>query len=502
MIDPNQPQANPGKDCTGKTLRVLIDAYAGYYPVVLQALTINNPAYCIEIVPAWWTADGGNYSNDWDEATRAQMLKNGEIDVYFLTNGPLSLYGRDVAIPIAVTGQSAGADKIVSRLIDSNGNPITLFNDLTTSITFSEGGVSHFMTLNALMAIGRRPSDLMVKGSGDPVAAFNRGEFDATAYFDPYIRAAIRSDYSQVLISTNTWRIVTDNMVASPKTVAEKPVALAAFLADWYKSTGGFTVDKMDSTAATLLGFTYNGESGAYWLGIDPANPGQTLTDLVNKVAYARYTQSLSAFEVLPSGGSYFTKMIGDSRTVWAWGNIGPADAFNPADWYNPTFLQSIGYDQAVNIQGQFFKDFLGERVTQAPMLDQDTLLNIPAFMELPYKQIRFVSGQTARERGEDQKIKDMVMLMVSLINNSPDTYIVITGGSAWPSGDSLQGIKDFAISRAFAIRDLLVLFDIPRDRIIVNPEPFVPSAPQSAESERQLYRIVTIDVRTTSSER
>jgi len=486
-----------GKDCTGKTLRVLIDAYAGYYPVIYQAMTIDNPNYCIEIVPAWF----GDL-NTWSEAERAAMLKNGDIDVYFLTNGPLSLYGKDVAIPIAITGQSTGADQIVARKVDSTGKPINLFNDLTTSITYSEGGVSQFMVLNMLRTIGRNPAELNLQGSGDPVAAFNAGEFDAVGYFDPYIRSAIRSDYSQVLVSTSWWRIVTDNMVASPKAVAEKPQALTAFLADWYKSTGAFTVDKMDATAAVMMKWTYNGESGTSWLGLDEANPGASLADLVNKVAFARYSQSMSAYELLPSGSNYFIDMVKNSRLVWAWGNINPTDNFDPAGWYNINFLQSIGTDQSINVQGQFHNEYLGQLVTKAPALDKNTLLSMPAIMELPYKQVKFVAGQTNLVSGEDAKIREMVQPMITLINNSPDTFIVVTGGSAWPTGDSLKGIKDFAVLRAQTLRDLLVSFGIPRDRIIVNPNPIVPQAEQSNENDRVQFRIVVIDVRTASANR
>ncbi len=495
----NQPSAavpvdpgKPGKDCTGKNLRVLIDAYAGYYPVIYQALTIDNPAYCIELVPAWATI-GDNDINTWSEAERAALLKNGDIDVYFLTNGAAGLYQQNDAIPVAVTSQSAKADAIVGRKVGLAGQPIEMFNDIQ-SITFSPGGSGHFMALAMMKTIFDTPESIYMVPSDSPVPCFNDGCADAVSFYDPTIRGALNND-TRELITTQSWRVITDIMLVSPKANEQKKQAITAFLGDWYLSTAAFLPENLPATTKVLQSWTYQGQSMVGWLGID-SDPEADLKALVEKIAYAKYINSYSATEEI-SGRNYFDKMILYTREVWGWGGQTTPN-FDPRNWYNNEYLKVLANNQAVNIRGEFSQTFLDTLVTAAPAGDPAFLATLPVIAELPYREIKFVPGKTMLVAGEDEKVTALVLRMIPLINNSPDSFIVIQGGSAWPNGDSLEGIKDFADKRARTIRDLLVLAGVPLNRIII-AEPLVPNAPQSLESERAPYRVVIVDVRSTS---
>lgn len=492
---PDQPgvvQPGTGKDCTGKTLRVLIDAYAGYYPVIYQALTIDNPAYCIEIVPAWASVNGEDL-NKWPESERAEMLKNGEIDLYFLTNGAAALYPQDYAVPIAITSQSARADAIVGRKVGLAGQQILKFNEVQ-SITYSPGGSGHFMALAMMKTIYTTPNSITMVPSDSPVGCFNESCADAVSFYDPSIRAAL-NDGTQELITTGSWRIISDIILASPKADAEKKPAITAFLTDWYISTNAFLPENLSATTDVLASWTYQGQNMSSWLGIanDPVND---LKSLVEKIAFAKFINSYSAQEAI-SDLNYFDKMIVYTREVWGWGGQSTPN-FNSRNWYNNEYLQALSNNQAVNVRGTFYQTFLDTLVTAAPAGDPAFLATLPVIAELPYREIKFVPGSTALIVGEADKVTALIQPMLTLINNSPDSFVVIQGGSAWPSGDSLKGISDFANLRARVIRDLLQMAGVPLNRIII-VDPLVPMAPQTIESERVPYRVVIVDIRSTS---
>ncbi|MBP9820419.1 hypothetical protein KBC79_06835, partial [Candidatus Woesebacteria bacterium] len=481
-------------------LTVAFDSYPGFYPLVYRIMALNaSEAYCINLMPKW---SGPNYDqNGYSEAEMEDLVRSGQVDVYFASNGALALYDAGSGRVIWTTDQSAGADAIVAwNDIAADGVPS--FNDaLGQTVLVSKASADHYYMLKAFQAAGFQPGDVYIEFSDQPVADFLSNKGKIVAYWDPPIRDAMVAG-TKVLTSTNDWRTISDYIVVSLNAYDNKEDALVYFLADYNAATEAFTVDNLEDTANVLVNFEFAGNPMADWLWMDVSDSYGSLETLMSGVAIATFNDNFTMFENI-DGWSLVKDQLDKTHGTWVYGEIYDNTNNTEGTVYNSDLFISNKFVELLagsikSVRGEFSKDFVTDVNENLPKVDKDSLFVLPELLTLQYKNIKFVEGQSKQlVDGEETKLLALVQPIANLMAESPDSVIVLQGGHGLYSPD--QSVMDsqakFAYRRAQYIRELLSeKLNIPINRIIIDPHAIAPTGPISEEKEVE-YKVVLIKV-------
>lgn len=516
-VAPQQPEkqtsANPPTDpqavgddtypvlvCDGSKpqLNVAMDQYAGFYPVVLRI--IDMPAsdqYCINFIPKWF-----GDKNNFEEYQVEQMLRAGDIDIYFASNGALALYDANSGLAIWTTDQSRGADVINARNnISSTQKPT--FNDvLGRTILTSKGSADHFFVLKMLQTTGFTPDLVNLEFPGSPVDEFVAGKGDLVSYWDPAIRRTYLPN-TTILVTTKYWPTISDYVVISHKADSEKSKAVQYFLSDIISATEGFTKANIAETANKLANFKFEGQNMADWLMIDKDDPYNSLNSLLEGVAIATLNDNVTMFETDPTGSNLVIDQQIKAHNTWLFGQV--YDNGNKGSLFNPNILVSDKYVKimlesgAKQVSGSFNNKYDTDVSKTPPPVDSNTLIKLPELLTLPYQNIKFVENYSnLLVEGEEQHLLDLVQPIANLMAESDDSTIVIRGGSGNFTTDPTEKLATtrFAFKRSQFIKSLLSdQLGIPIQRIILDPNVLLPDHAIKDQAELEKYMVVIIKV-------
>ncbi len=510
--DPGQP-AQPGQSVVGypvlcqpgsnlTPLTVYIDDYAGFYPLVYRIMAMPaSDKYCINFMPKW---SGPNFDqNGYSESEMEGKLRSGEADIYFASNGALSLWDANSGVVAWSTDQSAGADSIVARdSVSATGYPN--FNDaLGRTVLTSKGSADHYFLLKAFQAVGFLPGDVNIQFTDTPVPDFVSGQGEFVTYWDPIIRDAVVPG-NTVIITTKDWRTISDYVVVSRQADADKQDAVAYFLADYNVATSAFTTDRIQETANLLITFQFNGQNMADWLWMDASDPYNSLNSLLEGVAIATLNDNVNMFERDLTGWSLIKDQFDKTHATWQYGAVydngdgTKGSLYDSKAFITNKYVDILKKGGAKSVSGTFNNDYITDINEELPNVDENTLFTLPELLTLKYKNIQFVEGQ-ARQLipGELDKLMALVQPIANLMAESPDAVIVLQGGHGYFSTnpDVMENQRKFAFRRALYIRDILSeKLGIPIARIVIDPTVIAPDHVLTTE-ESPNYIVVLIKV-------
>lgn len=509
-------------------LDVWADGYPGYYPLLYQVATLPaSDKYCINL---YLKFTGPKYDqHGWEEFQIEQMLSSataldaegkevvvpattepdgtGAVDIYFGTNGGLSLFGSG-KIFYSPSG-STGADQIwalnsVASPFAKDGKPS--FNDLFgRTIITSQGGADHFLTLRMMQLVGLTTNDVHIifpTDGNNPVDNFCAGNGQFVAYWSPLIEGA-NCQPATLLLSTGWWKgAVTDYMIVSNSADSNMEEAVFYFLNDYNNATQAFTVDNLPATAQVLAGMQYEGNGLADWMFLDVDKPAESLAGLMSGVAIAKLSDNSIVFDTGLFGTSMVEEQFTRAHNTWLYGGVTgngngnslfDVDAF-VTDKYVKMLLKANAH-QAVGT----FSNTYDTDVSQTPPADDTALIELPDWGTLPYKQIQFKPRfSCSLMDGEKEKVVEMAAASAAMLNESDDAVLVLRGGmgSYTTDPDQLRKNKEFAYKRAQCIQKLLAdELNIPILRIIIDTDVLLPNH-DLTEAELKDYVVVIISMK------
>lgn len=500
-------------DDTRTELVVPFDGYAGFFPVIVQYMTMRSDHYCLSLLPKF--SGPPNYENNsFTESEIEDGVKSGEYDVYFASNGALSLWDSKSGLVVWTTDQSAGADAIVVRnsVASPNGpiDPVTglrrpTFNDaLGQTVCTPRGSADNYFIFTALQAAGFLQGDVNIRYTDYPVKDFNAGLCSFVVYWDPAIRDAMTSD-TTTIITTKEWRTISDYIVVSPNADANKEDALMHFFADYNASTSAFTVENLPATANLLVTWVHDGNNMSDWMFLNPDKPLESLRDLTSKVAYSTLNNNILMFGSDFYGWNLVRDQLDKAHASMAlYGVLDNSPENTKGSIYDSSIFVSSKYVDALNKSGQVSVtgDFDNKYITDVnedrPDVEDSVLFTLPEILSLQHKNIGFVEGQS-RELldGEYETLVTLMQQMAYQMTLSPDMVIVIQGGHGLYSTNEtvMRTQARLAFRRASYIAEILSDpkgLNIPLNRIVINPTPIAPDHPLT-DAELPNYIVVLI---------
>lgn len=504
---PTQPLATDGAypvlvcDSTKPVLDVAFDSYAGFYPLVYRIMAMPaSDHYCIHLIPKWYGPDYDK--NGYSEAEIEKMLRTGDVDVYFASNGALALYDGNSGLVVWSTDQSAGADSIVARDNISLSGEKPNFNDvLGRTILTSKGSADHYFALKMLQTTGFTPDMVNIQFRDNPVADFVNGDGDLVTYWDPVIRDALMPG-TRTLVSTSYWRVISDYIIISHDADNNMSDAVTYFLADYNAATEAFTKDNLANTAKILVDFKFDGQDMADWMFLDKSDPYGSLNDLLNGVAIAKLNDNVTMFEADPTGSNLVKDQFNRAHITWLFGQVydnGNTGAlFNPDKLITDKYVKLLLNGGAKQVTGEFNNKYDTDVSQTPPPIDSDTLIQLPELLTLPYKNIKFVENYAnLLVPGEEEHLLELVQPIANMMAESDSTVIIIKGGSGYfpQTAAEKDSVTKFAFRRALYIRSLLSeKLNIPIQRIVIDPNVLLPDHVLT-DAELPDYMVVIIKV-------
>lgn len=502
-------QCRPGD--TRPSLNVAFDDYVGFYRVVVQYMTMSSDQYCLNLMPKW---SGPNWDiNGWSEDVVEEMMKRGEIDVYFGSNGALALWDSNSGRVVWTTDQSAGADAIVARnsvttrVDPKTGLPSPNFNDaLGQTACTARGSADNYFLFTALQSAAFLPGDVNIRYTDYPVDDFKAGLCTFVVYWDPIVRDAMMADTTTIL-TTNDWRTVSDYAVISIQADNEKEDAIVYFLAQFNAAGVSFTNENLAATAELLVTWVHDGNNMAGWLFLDPAKAAADLAQLMDGVALGSLRSNVIMFDSDLFGWNLVKDQFDKTHLTMQTGDVHDNSAdnskgslYNSDDFISDKYVEILNKNNAVNVVGNFAHDYITDVNEAVPNLDDNTLFTLPEIMTIKHKNIAFQEGFARNLMpGEMETLLSLLQPLANQMRISPDMVIVVQGGHGLYSAD--QSVMDtqarLAFRRASYIKEILSDpkgLNIPINRIVVNPIPIAPTH-TLAPSELKDYIVVLISV-------
>lgn len=347
--------------------------YVGYYEFPLVGL-LNNPYYQPVLVPFEFQAEeSGPTLTKGNETEQINMLRSGEIDMLATTSEVLARH-PGAAIGIAVWDKSHGVDQIwlsnFGRTPDCSGRPLKIINDLGAkydqnnkmvqgkcTIAVVGDSVSEYNGLTYLKITGMTKDDINFDAkyttAADAVAAFNNGEADAVACWDPDCKDANNGN-SFMLASTKDIHTIYDVILISPQANQYKRPQITEALADLFTVRNMFLADpegtselvaKWQFTAPTSPTSWWLGEpdgktySTNWWTGV---NPGTAYEDMkywgLGEIAQAKFDQNL----VYINSPELWWENLDLERKVLEWGGSQLETPFDPKALTDMSYLQAL----------------------------------------------------------------------------------------------------------------------------------------------------------------
>lgn len=394
------------------------------------------------------------------EARRGELLQTGGFDVLLTTMNSYALWGGpDVGRVTAVIGESAGADKAVAQ-----GGTIKTFNDLYgKAVAYSDGSVSEYLLYYMLRA-GGVPAEAVIRFGQENLNQASRRYTDKQAHAvvgwtSSDLDAAMKRPDSQVLMTSEQFRVTTDVIVTGTKALQTKPEAVQAFHDAWFEANK--IVFEQPEQAAALMQ-AWNGS----WTGVATL---QDLNDALSEFAQATLADNsvLMTNENLPVLQARYK----DAQSVWLWGGREVRHLLRDADLatvFEPTFVRKSAQNSSLtSTRPPVNPTFHLTAKPQVKGLTADEQSRLQTVAVLDVKQVQFEQGTadlTTRAR------QDIEASVIPVLRNTVGTYLKIDGSAAWPEKTGLNetAVNSLAFERARAVQDYVIKYGVPVERLVL----------------------------------
>ncbi|QQG41826.1 MAG: ABC transporter substrate-binding protein [Candidatus Woesebacteria bacterium] len=441
--------------------------YVGYYEVPLMA-RLNNPYYQAVPVPFEFQAEeNGAILTKGSESEQIEMLRNGEIDILLTTSDVLARYPT-IGKGVVVWDRSHGVDQIWlsnnGRTQSCAGRPLKIFNDLGAKYDTSGAmmqspcviavvfnSVSEYYALSYTKITGMTKNDITFAyydTAAEAVAAFNNGEADAVACWEPDCQSA-NDGKSFKLTSTIDLHTIYDVILVSRQADQNKKPLVIEALADLFAVRNMFLADP-EGTAELVAQwqFTAPTEPTSWWLGpTDGAtystnwwtgvSSGTAYDDMqywgLGGIAQAKFDHNL----VYLSSPDLWWDNLELERKVWEWGGAQLETPFDPKTMVDTSYLQALsGRKNLYAPKGMSFLDnTFSPFPPEAALLPETTRV----IAEYACPNVFFGPNATTIPQGSVQQpnpqyvaFVDCVKTLIQVMNEA-DVRIEIVGSAANP---------------------------------------------------------------------
>jgi ABC-type nitrate/sulfonate/bicarbonate transport system substrate-binding protein len=424
------------------------DAFGSYFTLQqMQMAGIDvKHGFRLGIIP--FDLDDEQYNIS--EEQRTALLEAGLWNCLLTTLDSVALANPGVIT--AIVDESAGADQLWVR-------NATTINDLRGQrIAFSRGSVGEYFvyyTLSIAQLSTRSDVTLVPRDSvADAVAAFNAGQADAVAAWEPDIYDAEQSG-GVPLLSSAQMRIVVDVIVTSRQAINNEPDLVQRFHDAWFEALKA-QVENFDTAAGQIAAWGHND-----WTFVYPESAADDLLGWLENVAQADLGDN--AFVMRDP-----TPIINRLRIAQGvWGAAGlevvPGDA---ADMVNAGFVSRAAAQASLQPNARPVNEtFSMSASLDLTGVDTDTAATLAV---LPCRTFTFLPESTTLTL-EARRTLDRCV--VPTLSQSVGLFLRVKGSSAWPGPPgafSQREVLEFAEARAQAVVDYLVSQDIDPARFIV----------------------------------
>jgi ABC-type nitrate/sulfonate/bicarbonate transport system substrate-binding protein len=456
------------------------DAFASYYTlqVIQQAKLDVKYGFHLAIVP--FLLDNKK-EYDISEEQRVGALAAGKWDCLLTTLDSVALSGESGEIT-AIIDESAGADQLWVK------PGIATINDLRgQQIAVTSGSVSEFFTYYVLNVAGvtvdPRTGATIVKADtiGDAIQAFNSGKATAVAGWEPDIEKA-KDGQGRKLVGSDTLRVVVDVIVTARQSITSRSNVVQAFHDAWFDALR-LAAEDFNTFAGSVAAWGHND-----WSGIQVATAKDDLGAQLDLIAQA----SLDANRIAMQDIGIIQERIDQARRVWAAAGETPTDVSGAL--IEPKFVLASAGKTALRTDkplrnSSFYMTARPSFTAISPEeADKAQTLGI-----LPCRTFEFLPGSTDLTDAAQQSLQDCV---VPILHSSPDLYLSVLGSAAWPTGETEQSTRDFAMRRAQSVADYLVSQGVNRERLVLKatvPPPERRNLGDDREADRKKDRFVQL---------
>jgi ABC-type nitrate/sulfonate/bicarbonate transport system substrate-binding protein len=342
----------------------------------------------------------------------------------------------NIGVVTAVMSESAGDDGIWARDIPSiyalPGKRLGFVDD-TSAKYFAK------VALSLLSAETRTTVQLSGYATpADAVAAFNRGEIDAVAAWQPFLGDAASSG-GKPLLMTDQLRVITSALIFSRKSVGERPEVVQAFHRAWFTAVR----DQIDNPAAAAADIARWGAND--WTRIRPETAEADLTARLKSVAVAHIEHNIALFE----DREPLLKQLDTARTV----RTLAGDEIDPVplgDLIDGRFVAALADDSTLKpnrspVNGSFS--------LAAPTILGDSA---EASVALPCTDFAFLPDSTDLT---PDALRVLDICVIPALTQRPGTRLKIVGTSAWPRGRGFDedSVRQYGALRAQSIANYLI---------------------------------------------
>jgi ABC-type nitrate/sulfonate/bicarbonate transport system substrate-binding protein len=424
------------------------DAFGSYFTLQqMQMAGIDvKHGFRLGIVP--FDLDDEQYNIS--EEQRTALLEAGLWDCLLTTLDSVALANPGVIT--AIVDESAGADQLWVR--DAN-----TINDLRGQrIAFSRGSVGEYFvyyTLSIAQLSTRSDVTLVPRDSvADAVAAFNAGQADAVAGWEPDIYDAEQSG-GVPLLSSAQMRIVVDVIVTSRQSIANEPDLVQRFHDAWFEALKA-QVENFDTAAGQIAAWGHND-----WTFVYPESATDDLVGWLENVAQA----DLGDNAFVMRDPTPIINRLRIAQGVWGAAGLEVA-AGDAAEMVNPGFVSRSAAQAALQPNARPVNEtFSMSAALDLTGVDTDTAATLAV---LPCRTFTFLPESTTLTL-EARRTLDRCV--VPTLSQSVGLFLRVKGSSAWPGPPGAfteREILEFAEARAQAVVDYLVSQDIDPARFIV----------------------------------
>jgi ABC-type nitrate/sulfonate/bicarbonate transport system substrate-binding protein len=426
------------------------DSFGSYF--VLQQMQISGAdvqhGFHLGLVPFFLDEDP---AYDVSEEGRTALLNQGQWDCLLTTLDSVALTSPGVIT--AVVDESAGADQLWAR-------DIKTINDLKSKrIAFARGSVGEYFVYYTLSIARLNPRfdvTLVPKDSvADAVAAFNAGQADAVAAWEPDIYDAQQSG-GHPLLSSAQLRIVMDVVVTSRQSIQNKSDLVQSFHDAWFETLKA-QVENFDTAAGQIAAWGHND-----WSFVYAETAAADLKTWLTSVAQADLGDN--AF-VMRDPTPLITRLE-ISRRVWAASGANvPNDTV--ADLVNPNFVARSAQQSSLQANGTPVNDSFS--LTAKLDITGINSEEAATLAVLPCRNFTFLPESTELTLESRRILDDCVY---PTLTQSVGLYLRVIGSSAWPGPAGTyqqEDILSFAEARAQSVVEYLTSKGIDPARFVVD---------------------------------
>ncbi len=342
----------------------------------------------------------------------------------------------NIGVVTAIAGESAGDDGLWARDIES------IYALPGKRVGFVEDTSSKYF---AKFVLALLPSavhgQVSLRGYDTPteaVAAFNRGEVDAVAAWQPFLSDGAVSG-GKPLLMTDQLRAITSALIFSRKTVNERPDAVHAFHRAWFTAVR----DQIDDPASAARDIARWGANA--WTRIRPETAESDLTARLKLVATAHIEHNAALFELRDP----LLQQLDVARTVrrLAGDKIDPAPL---SELIDGRFVAALAADRTLKPSRSPINGSFSLAAPTVPGAGGE------ASVALPCTNLAFLPNSTDLT---PDALRVLDICVIPAMKQRPSARLKIVGTSAWPRdrGFTEESVRQFGVLRAQSIANYLI---------------------------------------------